>query len=240
MEEKIMENLFQNCLEFQTLLKKAREEHSIEYRKNEGGLNSFRILLDSIITDLTFQFTNKIENINEAQSYQLNLSLSLIRSHFIINDLILEGEIIEAEVLIRKQLENLTRLHEVDEKPLNKLLGKTPNVINTFQKFAKKAYMDLSEVAHFGRPRVGQLMGYQTAEDGKAGPSLLPLFTSHAFEIYKTYGAIMTLFVNWLIDFEEKMYVENDFIDLHRDLLKMLYASAFKAGVLLINPEGDE
>lgn len=240
MEEKIIENLFQNCLEFQTLLKEAREEHSIEYRKNEGELNSFRLLLDSIVTDLTFQFTNKIDNVNEAQSYQLNLSLSLIRSHFIINDLILGGEIIDAEVLIRKQLENLTRLHEIDDKPLNKLLGKTPNVINTFQRFAKKTYMDLSEVAHFGRPRVGQLMGYKTVEDGKSGPSLLPSFTDHAYEIYKTYGAIMTLFIDWLIDFEEKMYDEADFLELHQELLKKLFASAIRTSVLLINTDGDE
>ncbi len=85
---------------------------------------------------------------------------------------ILDGDLIEAYTLIRKQLEKLTRLNELDNRPIEKLLNKTPNIINLFGEAGKELYSELSEVAHFGHSRVSEFISFET-KDGKRGPSKL-------------------------------------------------------------------
>ena len=239
MDKELIEKLMQLLSQFQGLIEQAKMESTEKYKQNEGeSLSAFRFLLDSFIADLSLQFCHKIDNITESQSYQLSISLSMIQSHFIINDLILEGNILEASVLIRKQLENLTRLHELENIPIAKLLKKTPNVYNTLKKFAKKTYTDLSEVAHFGTPRVSKLMGHSEYPDGRAGASLFPLFSMQSVETYKIHASISTLFVGWLTSFAEKMYKENNEHKEINDLLSdEITIQAFKSGVLLIREE---
>ena len=99
-----------------------------------------------------------IKDTNEKISYQISLSAFYVRTHFIINDMILHRDLVEANKLIGKQLESLTRLHELDVKPLQKLMCKTPNVINRFKEMEKQAYTHPSESAHFAIPRAGELL----------------------------------------------------------------------------------
>ena len=236
LDQEMLKLLNDISIDFHTKLIKAQNEHSEKYKKNEGdSLFSFRFLLDATISKIAYQFTNKIESINEKQSYQLCISLSMIRSHFIISDLLLKGEIIDANVLIRKQLENLARLHEVDNNPLDKLLRKTPNVCNTLHRFGKKMYPDLSEVAHYGTPRVSNLMGYTAVEDGRSGPFLFPNYSDQSKESFKNYGGIMVLFINWIVDYIKKMYGEGHvFEELYDLLLKKLFEKAVEIEVLKI------
>jgi hypothetical protein len=82
--------------------------------------------------------------------------------------------------LIRKQLESLARLHELDQKPLEKVEGRTPNVGMFFRHGGGEMYGQLSEVAHFSKPRVAELM--HVFQDGtRIGPSLHPVFTEYSF-----------------------------------------------------------
>ena len=119
----------------------------------------------------------------------------------------MEGDLIEALTLLRKNFESTTRLYEIDKAPLAKLHKKTPNVINVFSKGGKQLYPTLSEIAHFGTARVGELLTINSS-DGKTGPSLYPAYNSNALECYDRHAFVSLYFVFWLIEFHKKVYKE--------------------------------
>jgi hypothetical protein len=58
-----------------------------------------------------------------------DLIVSYCRSQFIVADLIVQGELIDAVVLLPKQLELVARLWELMERDPRELLRRTPNVV---------------------------------------------------------------------------------------------------------------
>ena len=138
---------------------KWREKVKEEYEKNESEIHhAFRKTIDGLIILIMDNVFGKYDKPSEKFLYQLNLTVSYVRTHFIINDLVLNGDIIEAYTIIRKQLEKLTRLNELDSKPIGKLLRKTPNVLNLFGEAGKGIYPEFSETAHFSHPRVSEFL----------------------------------------------------------------------------------
>lgn len=228
--------LLLSATEFQGQALQAREVASIEYRKHEKEEeNSLRIIIDGLIADLASNMTKKVEKTDDKISYQISLSASYIRTHYIINDMILNGDLIEATTLIRKQLESLTRMHELDNKPLLRLIRKTPNVINVFQKSGKKTYPHLSEVAHFASPKAGELL--HVLEDGEyIGPSLQPIYTELAHGCFDLQVFVSIYFLVWFIGKQEILYpnlnLENDM-----SILLSAFKIALEQGVIV--PEGD-
>lgn len=203
--EKI-ENLLKSACEFQGLSTESRDKASVEYRKNETDTESLlRIIIDGLMAKLAINMQQKINNTNDKLSYQISLSSSYIRTHFIINDLILNGDLVEATTLIRKQLESLTRLHEIDNKPLKTLIRKTPNVINLFKSSGKKIYPHLSEIAHFASPKVGELL--HVIDNGELiGPSIIPVYTDKAHGCFDLQVFISIYFLFWFIRKQVEIY----------------------------------
>src|SRR5688500_9443468 len=94
-----------------------REASNKEFRKNEKEeYNVLRITIDGILMWISEEFANKMDSTTPNISYQISLSISFIRTHYLIMDMILEGDLTEALTLERKQLEKLTRLNELDDK----------------------------------------------------------------------------------------------------------------------------
>jgi hypothetical protein len=156
MDKERIDQLLRAACDFGGVNLKARTVCREKYRtveKNEE--NILRILIDGGMATMAMRTTAKIEGTNEKISYQLGVSASFIRTHFIISDMILDGNLVEAMVLLRKQLESLVRLHEIDTKPLGKLEGKVPNIQNVMNKAAGRVYGNLSEVAHFCETKGG-------------------------------------------------------------------------------------
>lgn len=189
---------------------RAREIAREEYRKVETNEeNILRISIDGLLAQLASNMTKKIENTDNKTSYQISLVTSYIRSHYLINDMILDGDVVEATTLIRKQLESLTRIHELDANPLAKLLKKTPNVINCFKSVGKKIYPHLSEIAHFATPRVGELL--HVVEDGElVGPSLHPRYTKSAHGSFDLQALVSIYFLFWLIEKQKSWFPSID------------------------------
>ena len=186
---------------FETDFKESRKKVKREFEKNESETHHFfRKTLDGLLIILMENLFGKYNEPSEKFLYQLNLTISYVRTHFIINNLILDGDLIESYTLIRKQLEKLTRINELDNKPIEKLLKKTPNVINLFGDAGKLIYPELSEVAHFGHPRVSEFLSFET-KDGKKGPSLFPSYKKSAIICYDRNAYVALYFVSWLIDF---------------------------------------
>ena len=234
MDEEIIEKLLKISTDFQGLSEKARNDVKGTFiAKETDGLAAVRLTLDGQISRLFLRFLDKIDNTNEKISYQLYLSASFIRTYFIINDLILSGDIIEAITLIRKQIENLTRLIEINEKPLTKLLKKTPNVCNVLDKMGKSIYPELSEIAHFGTPRVGELIKMDKAGEGKSGPSVLPAFSSKLFDVYKEHAFISITFVFWIIEFLKSIYQEKYDCTSDELLMEHIFTLALDLGIII-------
>ncbi|NTU73464.1 hypothetical protein HGB07_04835 [Candidatus Roizmanbacteria bacterium] len=205
--KKNIEELLSSACDFQAESERARAKAREIYRKKEPEkYNVFRMTLDGIIVRTSRQLLNKFDNTTDKISYQISLSASFVRTHFIVNEMILNGDLIEAFTLIRKQLEALTRLHEIDKKPLLKLLKKTPNVINLFGESGKKLYPNLSEIAHFATPNVGELLTINTFDDGRVGPSLHPTYNIDALACYDRHAYVSIYFVFWFMDFLKKIY----------------------------------
>lgn len=189
----------------------AREIAREIFRSKESNEeNILRILVDGLIANLATSLGEMITAADEKTSYQIGLSSSFVRTHYLVMDCVLNGDLVEAVVLSRKQLESLARLHEIDAKPLNQLFKKTPNISNVLRGESGRMYGHMSEVAHFSTPRVAELL--HIVEDGRmVGPSLQPRYTeqSHACSDMEYFVAIY--FAGWFVEKLTEWYPSNDY-----------------------------
>ncbi|MBG6188472.1 hypothetical protein [Flavobacterium sp. CAN_S2] len=191
-------------LKFEERSSETRKIVNAKFLENEIELHYiFRKSLDGFLILVMENLFGKYDDASEKFLYQLNLTISYIRTHFVINNLILDGDLIEAYTLIRKQFEKYTRINELDNKPIEKLRGKTPNLINLFGEAGKEIYPELSEVAHFGHPRVSEFLSVET-KDGKKGPSMFPTYKESAIICYDRSAYVALYFSAWLIDFVQE------------------------------------
>jgi hypothetical protein len=211
--EQQADQLLRTACNFQGRAIQAREKCREEFRRAEReDDNTLRILVDGQIAALEAILSNPIPNVNPSLSYQIGLVTSYTRTHFLVTDLILNGDLIEAVTLIRKQLESLARLHELDHKPLDRLQGVTPNVGMFFRHGGGAIYGHLSEVAHFSRPRVSELM--HVIQDGeRTGPSLHPAFTEHSFACLDLHHFVAIYFLVWITEKLKEWYSTIDVQD---------------------------
>jgi hypothetical protein len=204
------ELLLEAACNFQGRGIQAREECREMFRRKEReDDNTLRILVDGQIAALETVLSKPIQNVDKALSYQIGLVTSYTRTHFLVTDFILNGDLIEAITLIRKQLESLARLHELDHRPLDKLQGVTPNVGMFFRHGGGEMYGRLSEVAHFSKPRVSELM--HVIQDGeRIGPSLHPVFSEHSFACLDMHHFVAIYFLVWIVDKLKEWYPATD------------------------------
>lgn len=225
------EALLKAAVEFQGESLECRENCREQYRRTEKqDENSLRILIDGQIGLLAKKFQQKVEPITPEISYQLGVSSSFIRTHFLATDSFMNGDLVEALVLIRKQLESLARLYELDSKPLQKLLGKVPNIQNVLKGPSGRMYGHLSEVAHFSKPRVTELL--HVIEKGELiGPSLMPMFNKQCFACLDMNCFISLYFIAWLVEKLPVWYPEYDNAE-EQKMAIMSFELALKCGVI--------
>lgn len=231
MTSKQADKLLQAACEFQGKSLAARESCREQFRRIEQSEdNIFRILVDGQLGLMAEKMTSKVESTTSAISYQIGISASFIRTHFLVADFILNGDLVEAIVLIRKQLESLARLHELDSKPFQKLTGKVPNIQNVLKAGAGRMYGELSEVAHFSTPRVITLL--HVAERGELiGPSLLPIHTESGKACIDMEHFVVVYFIAWMVEKLPAWYPGYDNSN-DRELLGDTIFLALKSGVL--------
>lgn len=229
------EELFKYACDFQSHSLQARAENLEKYKTNETNQEFYiRAITDGLMARLARNLESKVENVTEAISYQIILTVSFIRSYYIINDMIMHGDLIEASTLLRKQLESLTRLHELDGLPLKKLLRKTPDVIRTFKTMGKQAYPHLSEIAHFASPKAGELLSILEKQGGMLGPSITPDYTPAAHGCFDMQVLISSYFLFWLIEKQKAFY---SFFDGEAEeaLLMNIFTTAVEAGIIRVD-----
>jgi hypothetical protein len=188
----------------------AREKCREDFRNAEREEdNTLRVMVDGLVASLQDKLSQPIERVDSGISYQIGLVTSYVRTHFIVTDLILNGDLVEAVTLIRKQLESVARLNELDQRPLHKLEGKTPNIGMFFKHGGGEMYGHLSEVAHFSKTRVSELM--HVIQDGdRIGPSLYPAFTEHSFACLDMHHFVAIYFLAWITEKMPEWYPSVD------------------------------
>ncbi|SRR6266403_2309289 len=93
-----------------------------------------------------------------------------------------------------------------------------------------ETYGRLSEVAHFSKPRVSELM--HVIQDGeRIGPSLHPVFTEHSFACLDMHHFVAIYFLAWITEKGPEWYPEADFKE-NQTLLYLTIASAKQSGVI--------
>ena len=83
------------------------------------------------MTDFFTMITEKLDGneiADEKLQYKLLLVVSFMRTHYVVNELIIYSELIEAATLMRKQLELIARMEEIDVSELEKLDKKVPQI----------------------------------------------------------------------------------------------------------------
>ncbi len=236
--KEIIEDLMENACSYQGKCLEEREKVRELYKKKEKeGENTLRMFIDGLMAKIAQeQASRKIDNTNEKISYQIGLSTSFVRTHYLINDLFMQGDLIEALTLIRKQFESLTRLHEIDSKPLLKLHKKTPNVCNIFKKAGKQIYPRLSEVAHFGTSQVSEFL--KVVEDGDLlGPSLIPAYHDYSLACFDLNCFMAIHFLFWFLD-KQKGFHDDFKGEVEQEILRQITHLAYELGVLRL-PEDD-
>lgn len=95
---------------------------------------------------------------------------------------------------------------------------------------AGRIYGDLSEIAHFAKPQVGELL--HVFEKGElVGPSLYPVYNERSHACFDLQAFIAIYFVAWFIEKLHGWYpAYNNTED--RELVGYIVAIANKAGVI--------
>jgi hypothetical protein len=128
--------------------------------------------------------------------YISDLVVSFTRTHFVAQELLGYGELIEAAVLIRKQMELLARLHElVKTDKLHLLVRTTPNV-REISLQVRKLYSAYSELAHSSDPIHLQQLG-EIERDGKLYTPVYPTYTKHAIVTLRHQALTVVEFHHW-------------------------------------------
>lgn len=145
--EKTVKSLCDLSLDIEKANKKHREEFTAQETEQATDI---RMMLDGLISRIYLEINTPIRPSSEETEYQLALGASFIKTHLNLHDLILEGYLIDANTLLRKQLECLARIEELDNKKVDMKSKKTPQIQNVEKGQAGRAYGALSTVAHSG------------------------------------------------------------------------------------------
>ncbi len=174
-----------------------------------------RILEDfpevKVIIDKTIDFftiiTNKLDGVefaDEKQQYKLLLMVSFMRTHYVINELIIYSEIVEAATLMRKQLELLARLNEIDVGELEKLDKKVPQMKHLPE--LKEYYGLWSQVAHNASFNSLDLLGYNMDDEAHKRFYVQPTYTDNTVETLNMNLDLFMMFGLIVVDFMKTVF----------------------------------
>lgn len=166
---------------------------------------SMHEIVVSIVTFLSDQDISKVKN----GEYIVKLVASFCRSYFIAADLTLCGELTDAAVIVRKQMELLARLNELDaDLDMNSLINKTPQ-LKYLKGALKKQYGATSKVAHSSSLEGMILLGEEITEEGVFTP-LHPVFQENAYvSLHHLFLTEIGFFI-WAMEFYRKYFPNYD------------------------------
>ena len=134
--------------------------------------------------------------------------------------------------MLRKQIECLSRLIELDETEITKLEGKTPNVGVLLKHGSGRLYGLLSEIAHFSTSDPASLL-HISKEGERIGPSHRPHFKEIAVKYFKISHFLTCRFAMWLLQSQKRWYKSDNF-DEADQILMTIVTQAFALELITI------
>lgn len=151
-----------------------------DFLKFNPNANDVVAISGELVASLMFFLSGKSLRDIRNGLYIGDLIVSFCRSHFISSDLIISGELVEAAVITRKQMELIARLNEcLGEVDIESLIKRTPNVKHLKSKL-KRMYSNYSEIAHSASPKTISILGRRDYESGTFTP-LYPIFDDNSY-----------------------------------------------------------
>ena len=191
-------------MQYRDHLNRARNDTSREF----FAANEEYARLVDLICETTFSQALEIENKVNITKYQHALLASFVRSTVVSVDLIINSELVEAVTILRKQVELLARLYELENEEFESLSGKTPN-LGALKTKIKRLYSAYSEGAHSATYGSMSLLGfYENTE--RREHIFYPEFTENTEIIFENWIFVFLEFTLWVLDFKTAYFEDYD------------------------------
>lgn len=161
--------------------------------------NDLITALNEIVARHMFYVNGRSWSHIENGDYFSKLIVSFTRTHFILYDLIICNELLDASVLFRKQLELVSRLVELDSNiELSKLLKKTPNVKH-LEFDLNRLYTAYTELAHSSVSDKMALLGRTESENGYF-TTVFPEFSENSYVSFYHLFLLVSQYHYWIAE----------------------------------------
>ncbi|GAA1970246.1 hypothetical protein [Microbacterium deminutum] len=172
------------------------------------------------VTDFVYGMSGRSWETAPHADYYVGLQTAYLRTQGLVLDLARDCEVIDGATLLRRQIEVIARLRELDEiEDLSELLKRTPNV-NALKSPVRALYGSYSEIAHSSVDYVFDLLA-----SGEAGfeqwVSVYPKFTPNSHVLFQNAAVVHLEFLLWVRDLGdrtgiaiERHYVDGSFAEL--------------------------
>ena len=150
------------------------------------------------MTSFFTDFSHRLDGIevgDEGLQYKLLLAVSFMRTHVCACEHIFNSESIESATLLRKQLELIARMKEVDVNQLSTLFGRVPNVSNV--RPMNVLYGVLSKIAHNADVESLDMLGFRMEDEMHKHFCLYPVYNENTIF---SFGIAIGLFLMFVVE----------------------------------------
>ncbi len=144
----------------------------------------------------------------EDLQYKLLLAVSFMRTHVCVCEHIFNSENVEAAILMRKQLELIARMREVEVKDLESLYEKVPNVV--FGRPMNNLYGILSKITHNADLESLDMLGYRMDDETHKQFSLYPIYNENTIYSFDIAIGLFLMFVMESIFLQKQLFPDYD------------------------------
>lgn len=170
-----------------------------EFLSAHENSNQLIVNLNELVARHMYYASGRSFNHIENGEYFSKLIISFTRTHFILYDLIICNELIDASVLYRKQLELVSRLVELEKTiDASKLLKKTPN-IKHLEFDLNRLYSEYSELSHSSTVEKMNLLGSIDTENGQYS-AVFPVFNENSYVSLYHLFLLVTQYHYWIAE----------------------------------------
>lgn len=159
---------------------------------------------------MTSFFTNLCSRLNDVKvpyeelQYKLLLTVSFMRTHICVCEHIFNSENVEAAILMRKQLELIARIREVEVKDFGSLYDKVPNVV--FGRPMNSLYGILSKIAHNADLESLDMLGFRMEDENHKQICVYPIYNANTIYSFDVAIGLFLMFMVEAIFLQKQMF----------------------------------
>lgn len=177
---------------FRQIRDNSRKKVQEELFKKHPQLTSLFNQMDVYMGQLVM-FLNDKPTYDDKDKHYLPLVVTFIRLHYSIVDFLLCCDVIEASVLLRKQVEIIARYHEVENGCDIKEKSR-PDVSEIPNESIRRINGKLSSIAHFSKRENYYLLGYENIDEDPNAPTVISTLPEYNEKVVDTINDFCEVF----------------------------------------------